>query len=317
MMDLLDRYLAAVRRNLPVRDAADITEELRDVLLARAEEREASSGSVDWPALLKEFGHPLTVAARYRQQQWLIGPELYPFYLNFLKVVGLIVITVVIVVGVVKGMLSPGQPGPMIAGLLGSLWWAIAASVGSVTIVFALIERWGGAAKHFQHWNPRQLPDSSDNQPKRCESAFEVGLGVLFMLWWTGIIHVPEFASGSKFRMEPAPIWNELFWPILILSAVRLVHNLIQWLRPRWRVSRGLLGIVTAVGGLIVAAIAYQAGHWVTVVPTGMGPDSAMGLQSSLDLALRFAIIAVAVIWALGCVSELWRLARSARGRSF
>ena len=41
-MELLDRYLAVVRRNLPAEEGTDITEELRDVLLARAEEREAA-----------------------------------------------------------------------------------------------------------------------------------------------------------------------------------------------------------------------------------------------------------------------------------
>jgi hypothetical protein len=51
----------------------------------------------------------------------------------------------------------------------------------------------------------------------------------------------------------------------------------------------------------------------VTVVPTGIDADSAMGLQSSLHLALRIAIIAVGVIWAIGSFGELWRMARSHR----
>jgi hypothetical protein len=37
-MDLLERYLAEVRRNLPPRDADDIVAELRDLLLAKAEQ---------------------------------------------------------------------------------------------------------------------------------------------------------------------------------------------------------------------------------------------------------------------------------------
>jgi hypothetical protein len=140
MMELLDRYLAAVRRNLPADEAADITEELRDVLLARAEEREAASGDADWPALLKEFGHPLVVAARYRKHQWLIGPELYPFYVHFMKVVALIVVAVTVAVASVKAVFG-GDIGALVPGLMGSLWWAAVASVGSVTILFALIER--------------------------------------------------------------------------------------------------------------------------------------------------------------------------------
>ncbi len=67
-MDLLDRYLSAVRRNLPAKDADDIVAELRDVLLERAEAREAALGRPlgreEWDALLVAFGHPLTIAAR-------------------------------------------------------------------------------------------------------------------------------------------------------------------------------------------------------------------------------------------------------------
>jgi hypothetical protein len=313
MMELLDRYLAAVRRNLPADEAADITEELRDVLLARAEEREAANGDADWPVLLKEFGHPLVVAARYRKHQWLIGPELYPFYVHFMKVVGLIVLAVTVVVATFKAAFGGGDTGAIAIGLLGSLWWAAVASVGSVTILFALIERYGGAERHFRHWNPKQLPDVSAKQPGPWESAFEVGLSVLFLLWWVDLIRLPDFAAGSSFRMEPAPIWNELFWPILALAAARLVYNLLVWLRPRWTVLRGLLGAATAIGGIMILVIVYRAGHWVTVVPTGIDAASAAGLQASLHLAFRIAIIAVGVIWAIGSVGELWRIARSPR----
>jgi hypothetical protein len=167
-----------------------------------------------------------------------------------------------------------------------------------------LIERYGGAERHLRHWNPNQLPDVSAKQPGPWESAFEVGLSVLFLLWWVDLIRLPDFAAGSSFRLEPAPIWNELFWPILALAAARLVYNLLVWLRPRWTVVRGLLGAATAIGGIIIL---------VTVVSTGIDADSAAALQASLHLALRIAIIAVGVIWAIGSLGELWRIARSAR----
>ena len=143
-MDLLERYLAEVRRNLPARDADDIVAELRDVLTARAEDQEEATGNVDWEGLLRDFGHPLVVAARYRKHQWLIGPEMYPFYLHFLKIITGIVLAVVTGIAIVKGMLWDHDVGQAIVAYLGSLWWSAASAVGSVTIVFALIERFGG-----------------------------------------------------------------------------------------------------------------------------------------------------------------------------
>ena len=82
-MDLIERYLAAAARNLPGQLAADITAELRDVLLSRVEEQEATLGRpidrAELEKILIDFGHPLVVAGRYRKVQHLIGPAVFPF----------------------------------------------------------------------------------------------------------------------------------------------------------------------------------------------------------------------------------------------
>lgn len=315
-MDLLDRYLVAVRRNLPAKDADDIIAELRDVLLAQAEEREERTGQVDWTGLLREFGHPLTVAARYRSQQWLIGPELYPFYLYFLKMIGGIVAVVVIVTAVVKGVVHQGAPGPMIVDLLGSLWWSVAGTVGSVTIAFAAVERYGGVDRHFRNWKPGDLPELPElseivgKPKKRWEHAFEVAAGLLMLLWWVGAVRLPFPTHSADFRLELAPVWTQLYWLILALLAARLVYNALRWLRPGWNWLAGFFGITTAVGGVILAALLHRAGQWATVVPLDMAAERAAKLQESLNLALGIAIIAVAVIWTLQCLGELWRWMR-------
>ena len=309
-MDLLERYLAEVRRNLPPRDADDIVAELRDLLLARAEEQEETTGAVDWNALLQDFGHPLVIAARYRKQQWLIGPELYPFYLHFLKVIVVIVVAVTAGLGVLKGVLWAADPGQAISAFLGSLWWGVASSIGSVTIVFALIERFGGSSvRHFRRWKPMELPELNAAQPSVVESVFEVSAGVLILLWWFGLFPTPQF--GATFRLVAAPIWQTLFWPVAALMILQLVFNLVRWLRPRWKTVRGLLGAVNAVAAVAIAAVVYRAGRWVTVVPTGMDQAQAASLQAALDLASRIGIVVVLIIWLLNFGAELWRMLRS------
>ena len=65
-MDLVERYLAAIARQLPDAQKADVTGELRDVLLSRIEDREAELGRAltgpEVEAQLIDFGHPLTVS---------------------------------------------------------------------------------------------------------------------------------------------------------------------------------------------------------------------------------------------------------------
>ena len=88
-MDLLERYLGAVARNLPERQRADVTAELRDALLSEVEAEESRLGRAqtrdELEALLVRFGHPLTVSGRYRKTQHLIGPEVFPFWWAGLK----------------------------------------------------------------------------------------------------------------------------------------------------------------------------------------------------------------------------------------
>ena len=82
-MDLVERYLAAVARNLPNKQAGDITAELRDVLLSRVEEQEATLGRplnrAELEQLLIDFGNPLVVAGQKpAQQTFFLGDEIHP-----------------------------------------------------------------------------------------------------------------------------------------------------------------------------------------------------------------------------------------------
>src|SRR5271165_6131818 len=77
-MELIDRYLQSVRMALPKAERNDVIRELTDEILSQVEEKEAALGrplnedeQVD---LLKQLGHPLLLAGRYRKQRYLIDP---------------------------------------------------------------------------------------------------------------------------------------------------------------------------------------------------------------------------------------------------
>lgn len=68
-MELLDRYLQAIRTLLPKRQQDDITKEMKDDLLSQVEEEESTLNrplnSLELRALLQRCGHPMLVASRY------------------------------------------------------------------------------------------------------------------------------------------------------------------------------------------------------------------------------------------------------------
>jgi hypothetical protein len=314
-MDLIDRYLSAIRRNLPARNADDIVAELRDALASRIEDREEELGRPLTPgeteAIIKDFGHPLVVAARFRKQQWLIGPDVFPFYLSVIRIVLLVVAAITLAIGVVQVLFGDRDPLQALLQAIGGLATSLLFSLAIVTIIFAVLERAGFPAEHIGAWNPAQLPDVGDEHPGPWKSAAEVALSVAFLLWWAGLFSLPFPAGSADFRIEPAPVFAQLYWPIFILAAARLLHNLIQWLRPRWKLALGVTDGLTAIGGLVLLALIYRAGPWATIVSTGMPAHEAADLQISLNLALKIAIVVTGVIWTFACLGALWKLSRA------
>src|SRR5450432_2936962 len=92
-MELLDRYLQAVRFWLPRAQQQDIIAELSEDLRSQIEEKETELGrslsEAEVEDILKKRGRPALVANRYLPQRSLIGPLLFPIYCFVMKVVGL------------------------------------------------------------------------------------------------------------------------------------------------------------------------------------------------------------------------------------
>ena len=147
-MDLINRYAHEVGQYLPYRLRADVEAELRSLLTDSLEERALRGGVPADEAVaatvLREFGSPRDVAARYAPEpQYLIGPRLYPTYLMAVKVM-LAVLAVIVLALVVAGRFQqPGEP-PSLADFVratGRFLWGALENLGIMTLVFALVER--------------------------------------------------------------------------------------------------------------------------------------------------------------------------------
>jgi hypothetical protein len=102
-MELIDRYVHEVGRQLPRKNRTDIQAELQSTLVDTLEARvEGEPSQDDEVELLKEFGPPQKVAASYWPEgQYLIGPRLYQL---FRMVVGIALTVFVIVQLVLLGV---------------------------------------------------------------------------------------------------------------------------------------------------------------------------------------------------------------------
>src|SRR5689334_19030957 len=123
-MDLLQRYLDAVATRLPDTERADIVAELRETLLSQIEDRQARLHRMlteaDITALLKDYGHPLIVAARYRPQPFLVRAELFPFFWITLQLVLGLVVAAHLALAVIALVMARD-----VAGRLWSTWGSL------------------------------------------------------------------------------------------------------------------------------------------------------------------------------------------------
>src|ERR1700722_15566451 len=94
-MQLLDRYLNAVKPMLPKAQQADILQELQANILSEMDDHEAELGRPltedEQIVILKKKGSPPLVASRYLQDQRsftfgrvIIGPTVFPMYARIL-----------------------------------------------------------------------------------------------------------------------------------------------------------------------------------------------------------------------------------------
>ena len=101
-MELIERYTTAIGKHLPVKNKADIQNEIRSTLQDMIDDRSQKTGRPVDEALvselLKEYGAPDKVAASYLPERYLIGPKLYPIFMLVIQIVAAVITVLAVVV---------------------------------------------------------------------------------------------------------------------------------------------------------------------------------------------------------------------------
>lgn len=318
-MDLIDRYLKSVRLLLPLDQRDDIAAELRDVLMTRREEKVEALGRdltrQEDEALLKEFGHPLTVAGRYGPQRYLIGPELYPVFIFVLRIVLACVIAGGLIAGLTQGMIVRLPPATAIKTAVGTIWTGGFASLGIVTLIFAVLQRQPVRERMLGDWNPRDLPRTTPRRrPRWYDHVAGIVVQSIFVLWWVGWARfepVSIISDHAVLQLVFAPIWHALYWPVLALSAAIIVVNAIK-LAASQRPRLARVADMALQGGML-AFVGWAVGtpRWFTV--TGAPAKSAASLDLGLAIGVQVTLVSMLAVAAISLVYDAWRLWRPER----
>jgi hypothetical protein len=324
-MQLVDRYLNAVKPMLPKAQQADILQELQANILSEMDDHEAELGRPltedEQIAILKRQGSPTLVASRYRQDQRsftfgrvIIGPTIFPMYARILA----LNVCITLFLAPFVHMLVEGKVN------FPTLLLPLLLQFTIITAVFAGIEQATKRYNLFDRWNPRELPPPRDPlKISRANTLFEMfftALSVLCLLRIPGaafavlymfvgpVAHSLVPYSSSPFVFSRG--WQVFYIPILVILFATLAQQGLNFAFPRWTRNRLIVRAAMAALGLVINICLFRAGDAILV-----NPDVA----NSAQYAQLFALVNVCVHYgmlfgAIGSVCDIgWQIRRIVR----
>lgn len=216
--EMIDRYVYDVTRRLSEAQRADIEKELRtliDDMLGGKEDVK------DVTLVLIELGRPSELAAKYRgTKRYLIGPDIYSTYEMIMKIVLAAVTFGMIVSQIIISITTPPESAFLaVVKAFGMVVMALVQAFAIVTLIFAILERFGKGDSWNEDWHPRDLPEVPMGSAviKRGEIIVSLVFSAIFLI----IITTMPWLFGVGFGL-PAP-WIPVFNLEALASMIGLV----------------------------------------------------------------------------------------------
>ena len=336
-METVDRYLKAVAKALPEAQREDIIRELSEDIRSEVEDKQSELGrpltEAEQQELLKHRGNPLLLAARYHQDdrrvafgRQLIGPVLYPFYIKVLSFnLGL----TFVVIGTI--FLALGMSGQRVGfnDIFSTCLLQLFIQLSVVTLIFSLIEK--HLTKHPDRWNLSgkcggvqldigkgrnvSLPIEGRQQISRFESVSIIIASAVALVWMTEVQNYPFLILGPAATfLKLAPIWYQVYFPIVLLTVFEIVRATINLVRPDWTLFRAVYSLFVHCGGLAVVYFLIRAGSWVMAADSAVGGTSGYAHAAQIvNQWIYYGLLVTAIFSAVMLFVRVARLTRQAR----
>ncbi len=335
-MELLDRYLEAVKKHLPWQRQDDIIAELRANLEAQLEEKESALGrpltaqeAEEW---LKQLGSPLHMAAPYQPQQYLIGPAVFPIYRTVMKIAFTWAI-IIYSVATAAALLTKTPGWDDLLRAMMNVPVLLLTTAGWVTLVFVVLEyavthkllNFPAMVAPAAGWSPGSLPPlGQDGEPGKKPRSYgsavaEVIFGFLFLIWLLLIPRHPYLIWGpgayylAALPFQLAPVWVPVYWCLLAVNILQLGWNAENLWRGRWQRPQRVKSIVVKAVGLIPVVLLLTARDHAAVVLKHPLVDQAR-YGATADTINKSVHWSFALILAIAGVQLVWEIVQLIRG---
>jgi len=340
-MNLIDTYVSEVGRHLPQKTRTDIEAEIRSALQDMLDEHARRTGKpVDDDMsieILQAYGSPEKVAASYQPERYIIGPRLYPAYIKVVQIV-LPIMGVLALLGLGFSLgradMKTGSIFEAIGQAFGGFFGSMISVLGSITLIFAILERFIPALKMAEvKWDAHSLfKISPPDQVKSVELVVQIfftGLGVVIFNFFPHLINIGYYSNGSWWvgfiSTQTGQAWettllSEAFFNYLpalnIIWVLTIVLDSILIERGRWEVwSRWFKVCIKAMMiGLALVMLAGSSLIGITaesLVVAGFPASSAADtLVTMMNQGVRAALVLTILFGGWDLVKTVIRLVR-------
>ena len=316
-MELLDRYLHAVKFWLPRQQQDDIIAEISEDLRSQIEDREGELGRKlddnEVAALLRKRGRPLLVANGYLPQHSLIGPVYFPIYLLVLKIAALCFLVPRILVLIGFFIFDPKYHtegvGALIVRTWSELWFGGFVTFGIVTLVFAVLERTQAKSGWLEKWDPLKLPKVKETRRiPRASSVFEVVFGIIVVMWLVELATSGILLNQTNIHIALTAAGREFVWVVTAMSLFGVGMSTVNMFRPFWTKARLALRVVQDLVSTLVFGLMARAGALIILSGANIPSAKAVEVNAAVNTWLSVSMAIVGAICAVITIVDLVRL---------
>lgn len=308
-MELLERYLQAVRFLLPRKQRDDVARELSEDLRAQIEERQDELGRPlaedELAALLRKSGHPATLALRYQPERYLIGPRVFPLFWYGVKVVAGVLAIVHLLLPAVYFVVT-NQPEKIVGQFLRFPGVALPA-LAVLTLCFAVLDTdvvRTAVERALADWKPQDLPPIARQERQPVSSMAGVIMPLVFGIWWLIGLKFPYLILGpGADYVQFGPPFHRLFVPMAVGTVATAVVGWFRLARPRdTRLILATSLFVDSLSLVVLYLLWRGGGPWMVAgesLARLRGPEDLIGLVNlALQLGLTVGLIVSAITFA-------------------
>jgi hypothetical protein len=318
--ELLDRYIHSLKLMLPADKVEDIAAEIRSNLQSLIDDRSMELGRElhldEVSAILKRHGHPVVVAARYRDQpaRGLISPYLFPFYWFTLRAVFVVWLTIRLIVTIF--LFQGTAPASSILLQLGRDVILAAFFIGGgITLIFAIWEYLEFKHRYSERWKPESLPPVLHPRTRQLRPAAAVLCGAVGLVFWAGALFLPglswvwgAWSWGGTDVMGPSQTVYAMRLPLWLLAFSVYAQSWLGYTRFAAASWRPFLRIAVNLTGIGLALFLLSAGDFLV-----KGPNWQPGMEktlATLNQMVAGTLVVLCILAALMCLSDLRCLIR-------